>query len=191
MRRIEQGFRPGLVAEAVAPEPGCANPPADVLAAGLDDATVGYVLRARMPFDLLRQAAGQLAGLLVLAAAGGSSAQAHPMLGLAEGCVSEALDGLRGVMPPDAAVHHHHHLRGAAVAIGAALANARERLHRRDDASMDAILVPLRAGFLHLQWAADALPGFEIVAFGQGCCATHPAVRRPAGKARISRTRTA
>jgi hypothetical protein len=185
MRRIEQGFRPGLVAEAVAPEPD-AGPSEDVLAAGIDDATAGYVLRAQVPFDLLRQAAGQLAGLLVLAAAGGSSAQDHPMLGLSSGCVAEALDALRGITPPGAAAHHHHHLLRAAASIGTALGNARERLHQRDDASVEAILAPLRAGFRHLQWAASALPGFEIVAFGQGCCAAHPAVARPPGGARRS-----
>lgn len=190
MRRIEQGLRPSLVAEAVVPEPGGGGPLQDVLAAGLDDATARYVLHARVPFDLLRQAAGQLAGLLVLAAAGGSSAQDHPMLELAGGCVAEALDGLRILSPPDRGTHHHRHLLRAATAIGAALGSARARLHRRDDASMDAILVPLRTGFRHLQWAAGALPGFEVVAFGQGCCATHPAVSRPSGAARSSRMRT-
>jgi len=37
------------------------------------------------------------------------------------------------------------------------------------------VLAPLRAGFQELQWAAAALPGFEIVAFSQGCCALHAA----------------
>ena len=195
MRRIKQGFQsglvPGLVAEAVAPEPGDGSPLQDVLAAGIDDATARYVLHARVSFDLLRQAAGQLAGLLVLAAAGGPSAQDHPMLGLAGGCVAEALDGLRALAPPERGAHHHRHLLRAAGAIGTALGSARERLSRRDDASMDAILVPLRIGYRHLQWAAGALPGFEIVAFGQGCCAAHPAVSGPPGDGRDSRMRPA
>jgi hypothetical protein len=33
--------------------------------------------------------------------------------------------------------------------------------------------VPLRAAYRELQWAALALPGFEIVALSQGCCAAH------------------
>ena len=40
--------------------------PPDILTAELDDATAAYVCAAQPAFDLLRQAAGQLAGLLVL-----------------------------------------------------------------------------------------------------------------------------
>lgn len=177
MIRIEQGLRPPTLANAGTEGAG-AGLPADILAARLDDVTTAYVLKTRMPFDLLRQASGQLAGLLVLAASGGRSAQHHPMLGLAEGCLAEAVDLLRGTSPPPRAVHHHFHLTQAARAIGRAMEAARERLHRRDDESMDAIIGPLRAGFHQLQFAAGALPGFEIVAFEQGCCGSHPAVQR-------------
>ena len=183
MKRIEQGLRPPLLPVAVGPDVDGPEPVGDILTAQLDDATMSYVANTRVPFDLLRQATGQLAGLLVLAASGARSAQDHPMLDLAEQCSRQALDGIRGVRPPPQAKHHHLHLLEAARATRLALRMARERLHRRDDASMDAIMEPLRAGFRQLQWAAGALPGFEIVAFEQGCCATHPAIRRPDGKA--------
>jgi hypothetical protein len=35
----------------------------------------------------------------------------------------------------------------------------------------DPILTPLRAGYADLQRAADALPGFDLIAFDRGCCA--------------------
>jgi hypothetical protein len=179
MKRIEQGLRPPLLPVSAGLEADGPESPGDILTAQLDDATTSYVVNTRVPFDLMRQANGQLAGLLVLAASGGRSAQDHPMLHLAEECLREALDGIRGIRPPPQAEHHHLHLLEAARAIRLALRMARERLHQRDDASMDAIMEPLRAGFRQLQWAAGALPGFEIVAFEQGCCASHPAIRRP------------
>ena len=47
--------------------------------ANIDNETVAYILVARKHFEDLRQVAAQLAGLLVLAAAGGKSATPdHP-----------------------------------------------------------------------------------------------------------------
>jgi hypothetical protein len=39
-------------------------------------------------------------------------------------------------------------------------------------AGVDVVLTPLKAGYEQLQEAADGLPGFELVAFKQGCCFT-------------------
>jgi hypothetical protein len=51
------------------------------------------------------------------------------------------------------------------------LSIARDRLGRPNGrVDLDPILTPLRAGYTHLQHAANALPGFEMVAFDQGCC---------------------
>jgi hypothetical protein len=143
----------------------------------LDEATLGYVGAAQAPFDLLRQAAGQIAGVLVLAVAGRHGAAGHPMLELAHAAREAAGDTVLRLRPPSRAAHHHRHLLQAAGLIAAALDAA--RLHRcgGDDARTDAVLQPLRAGFQHLQWAAGALPGFEVVAFAQGCCARHPPAR--------------
>ncbi len=140
---------------------------------GLDEATLRYVTSMRVPFDLLRQAAGQLAGVLVLAVSGRTGAAGHPMLDLAQTARRDAQDVVFGTVAPPRGVHHHRHLSRAAGLIGAALDAA--RLHRRgdDDAATDAVLKPLRAGFQELQQAAAALPGFEVVAFAQGCCARH------------------
>jgi hypothetical protein len=148
-----------------------ANPlPSDVL----DDATVVYVLEARPLFEDLRQVAGQLAGLLVLAAAGTrSAAPDHPMLHAAERLFQESVDGIRRAQAQATgrALPHHRHMTQAAASIEIALSIARDRLGRPNGRlDLDPILTPLRAGYTHLQHAANALPGFEIVSFDQGCC---------------------
>jgi hypothetical protein len=148
----------------------------------LDDLTVIYVLAARPHFENLRQIAGQLAGLLVLAATGArSAAPDHPLLHSAETLFQESIDGIRRTRTTDRALHHHQHLTLAAAALETALSAARDRLGRTDGrADLDAIMIPLRAGYAHLQHAANALPGFEMVAFEQGCCGSRVGPAHPA-----------
>jgi len=138
----------------------------------LDDLTATYVLAARPHFENLRHVAAQLAGLLVLAATGaGSAAPDHPLLHSAEALFQESIDGIRRARATGRALTHHQHLTQAAAAIDTALTAARDRLGRPNGrADLDPILTPLRAGYTHLQHAANALPGFEMVAFDQGCC---------------------
>lgn len=178
MRRVEDGLHlphPGLC------EPVATEQPEEEIGADLDSATLAYVLASRPLFEQLRRAAGQIAGLLVLAAAGGRSAQDHPMLGLAVSARDEALDRVRDLHVPPAAEHHHRHLIRAARAVSAAVDAAERGLHRRDDAAVEAVLVPLRAGYQELQWTTGALPGFSMVAFDQACCAIHTTKRPHAG----------
>ena len=85
--------RPNRLTGDVPPPPalicdGGGTVPPDILAVELDDATAAYVCAVQPAFDLLRQAAGQLAGLLVLSVACARNAGAHPMLELA--CEAEA-----------------------------------------------------------------------------------------------------
>ena len=128
-----------------------AGPAADHRTAALDDATLAYVTAMRLPFDLLRQAAAQIAGVLVLAAAAGRGAAGHPMLDLANAARLEANDAVLGTTPPARGAHHHHHLARAGSAIGAALDAARLHLRAADEAGLDAALRPLRAGYRELQ----------------------------------------
>lgn len=172
--------------DVVAPPALCCDAPPEtaptpeMLSVALDDATVAYVVAVRPAFDALRQVAGQLAGVLVLAAAGGASVPRQPMLASALERWREAAGLIRGLRAPAPGRHYHRHVRGAAACIGRALTEAR-RFQRHDDAALDAIMPPLRAGYQELQWAAGALPGFEIVAFQHGCCgASHPVVSHPA-----------
>src|SRR5262249_39363584 len=138
---------------------------------------------AQPVFDRLRQAEGQLAGLMVLAAAGSrTAAPDHPILASARATFEDGIDRLRRTMPSQRGRHHHHHLSEAAALIGEALARAERALRHPADAKADIgpALEPLKAGHRHLQWATTALPGFEMVAFEQGCCAVHAGLRRPA-----------
>jgi hypothetical protein len=144
----------------------------------LDDATVAYVMAAHAHFEGLKQAAGQLGGLLVLAAAGSKSiTQEHAMLESARMAHAEAADGIAGLPVAARARHHHHHLREAALALGAALDQARQSLHGFAAGSRDveAALRPLKLGHRHLDGASRSLPGFEMVNFQQACCAGHAA----------------
>jgi hypothetical protein len=165
-----EAARPGALALAAATP---VAPVPEPTAAGLDDATLAYVLAMREPFDLLRRAEGQLAGLLVLAAAGGRSAAGHPMLPSAVAAAREAGDAIRAVGVPRRARHHHHHLTQACRSIELALDAARRHLHRRDQEAFDASLAPLKLAHRHLHWATVALPGFELVAMAEACCAGH------------------
>jgi hypothetical protein len=139
----------------------------------IDDGTAAYVLENRKHFEDLRQVTAQLAGLLVLAAAGAKDAAPdHPLLETAEQLFRDAVDGIRNTRVTLRARRHHHCVLRAADAIGYALNAARRQLGRRGaDVDLDPILTPLRAGYDHLQRAADALPGFEMIAFDRGCCA--------------------
>lgn len=133
---------------------------------GLDDATVAYVMTSRRAFEDLRQVAAQLAGLLVLEAAGAKSGgPEHPMLEAAGQRHAEAVEAIHGARVTTRARRHHDCLVAAAGAIGSALEAANRGI------AIDPVLTPLRSAYAHLQDASRELPGFEMVSFEQGCCA--------------------
>ena len=137
----------------------------------LDDGTALYIIEARKCFEDLRQVASQLAGLLVLAAAGADSAAPdHPLVATAGQLHQVSLDGLYETRPTERAREHHHYLLRAAGSIGEALAAAQR------GREIDPILIPLRSAYLHLQRVSQLLPGFEMVNFEQGCCAGRAAL---------------
>lgn len=132
----------------------------------VDEATAVYILATRKCFEDLRQVAAQIAGVLVLAEAGGKSGTPdHPMLKSAAELHREALDRVRSAQPTPAAWLHHQFLLHAADALTVALAAATRRLEAAS------VLPPVREAYGYLQRAAEALPGFQMVAFEQGCCA--------------------
>lgn len=153
---------------------------AERLSCKLDDRTIAYALTVRATFDSLRQAVAQLAGLLVLASSGArSSIIDHPMLERAIAQQAEAEDLIERVKVPTPAMHHHYHLRRASAGIGRALASAANLGYRRDGAVLDQILAELREAWRELHRTTHFLPGFQVVDFGQACCAAH-ALRPPA-----------
>jgi len=131
----------------------------------VDSDTAAYIIEARRHFEDLRQVESQLAGLLVLAAAGARSAGPHhPMLKSADHLYQEAVERLHHTRVTPRAQAHHDHLLRAATALRSALSAA----HR--NAAIDAVLRPLRAAHESLHQASRDLPGFDMVAFEQGCC---------------------
>lgn len=138
----------------------------------LDDATAAYVLETSRAFEDLRQVAAQLAGLLVLEAAGAQTEMPqHPMLRAAEELFRGAADSVRSARATPRARRHHDHLMRAAADIDCALRAARHSL------AVDPILTPLRSAYARLEDASRELPGFEMVAFGNGCCAVAGGIR--------------
>jgi hypothetical protein len=154
------------------------EPPAACPMGEIDDATATYVSVMRAPFELLRQCEAQLAGLMVLAMASGQALAGHPMLDLAAGTMREAEDGIRAARVPASARHHHRHFKEAMREIHRTIEAARRCLKRGDENAIGAALAPLRAAHQHLLWATGALPGFEIVALSQACCAQHAHTRQ-------------
>jgi hypothetical protein len=131
----------------------------------IDDSTAIYIVENQRCFEDFKQVAAQLAGLLVLAAAGSKEAVPdHPALLRARELYREADQSLRNARPTKRARKHHGHVAKAAAMIGAAL-------QQTDGAfDLDRILIPLRAGYSELERAADSLPGFEKVSYERACC---------------------
>jgi hypothetical protein len=95
----------------------------------IDDDTVAYILEAQKYFEDLRQVAAQLAGLLVLAAAGGKSATPdHPMLGAAQQLHESAAARIRSLRATPRASAHRDYLSRAAAALECALSSAQKHL---------------------------------------------------------------
>lgn len=135
----------------------------------LDDTTVAYVLETRRCFEDLRQIAAQLAGLLVLEACGTKDCLTEQsMLAAAEQLLGGAMETIGRAAATERARRHHEHLSNAARAIRASLTAAHQ------GRAIDPILIPLRTAYTQLRRAGSELPGFEMVAFEQGCCGVAP-----------------
>lgn len=131
----------------------------------IDDQTVAYILAAQTYFEDLKQVAAQLAGLLVLEAAG-SKTPDHPMLAAAEQVYKHAADGLRSARVPARAKVHHAHLLAAASKLSEALHESGDRLWL------------IEGAYAELRVASRTLPGFQMISFERGCCAD---AHRPTG----------
>lgn len=129
---------------------------------GVDDQTVAYILATQTYFEDLKQVAAQLAGLLVLSAAGAKSAAPdHAMLNSAEQLYRKAADGLKSIRVTIRARRHHDSMQTALVKLGEALSFAK--------GSGDP-LIPLESAYADLRSASRTLPGFEMVSFDNCCC---------------------
>mgnify|MGYP003631280737 CR=1 FL=1 len=140
---------------------------------GFDSRVFEYVTKIQPAFENLRQCAAQIAGLMVLVAAGGRCDGDHPMLVLAQDAFENGMDAICGAVPPAAALHHHMHVKRAGRSLRRSVSALPKSLRQRDHASMDAVMAPLQIAYRELQHASRCLPGFEVVDFTQGCCAAH------------------
>ena len=132
----------------------------------VDEDTAAYILATRPAFEDLLQVSAQLAGLLVLAAAGSPAAGPHhPMLSSAAKLCEEAVEAVRQARVPPAARRQHRYLLAATRALQRAIRAGNAGI------AMDPVLLPLRAAYARLQLASRELPGFPMVALEQGCCA--------------------
>jgi hypothetical protein len=125
----------------------------------IDDQTIAYILATRTYFEDLKRVAAQLAGSLVLAAAGSKSPAPLQSTGQ---LYKSAADGLKSVRVTTRAQRHHESLQAALVKLGDALAFAQE--------SLGDPLIPLESAYADLRSASRSLPGFEMVSFENCCC---------------------
>jgi len=138
------------------------------MAAEIDDRTAKYVVAVHPYFEDLRQVAAQLAGLLVLVATGSKDASPdHPMLGTAKQVCAKGVDGVKiaSSLVGERTAAHHRDLLAACEALSRALESA-----EKWPVDVDAVLVPLRTAYDHLQASSRELPGFQVVSFAQACC---------------------
>jgi hypothetical protein len=143
--------------------------------AKVDDRTVDYMLSVRRGFEALGDATRGLAALLILEASGARAPRDHPALCRARSDLAEAQALIRAGRPTRRALHPHHHLAACADRLGVLMAS----MSARQDTDTRRTLSLLREATDHLNWAARALPGFEIVALREGCacCAARPGVQ--------------
>ena len=124
----------------------------------IDDQTTAYILATQTYFEDLKQVAAQLAGLLVLSAAGAKSATP---LQSTEQLYKNATDGLKSIRATPRARRHHESLQTALAKLGDALSSAK---------GTGDPLIPLESAYADLRSAAKTLPGFEMVSFDNCCC---------------------
>ncbi|RTM02715.1 MAG: hypothetical protein EKK31_19500 [Hyphomicrobiales bacterium] len=135
-----------------------------------------YADSARSAQQLISQTLTQLSGFALLLLT------SHRQATLAEGALSgarqavvQAAEAVRALQAPEPAAHHYHHMRGAAETLMEAFtaATACRGARDRSDKRFDTLTCALRATSDHLRATARLLPGFEIIDFGQACCAVH------------------
>ena len=130
-----------------------------------------YVAAARPAQQLVGETLKQVAGFaLLLMTSPGRASLAEGALAAAADAAARAAEDIRAIPVPGRAAHHHHHMRAAAEALRRACAAA---LGRRGGVNRDDLVHALRTASDHLRATERLLPGFELIDFGQACCAAH------------------
>lgn len=141
--------------------------------ADMDDGSIAYSIGMQMPFECLRNAAAQLAGVLILAATGSRSGSPdHPILAVVIDNHQQAVDGMGAVKVPAGSRHRHLHMTRALTLIADAVVTFKS-VATRKHSNTDAALALLSRGWSELRLASMSLPGCEIVDLKHACCAEH------------------
>lgn len=145
----------------------------DILAARLDDRSLRYLVDMQPAFAAFRTVASQLAGLLVLAAAGANGGGPdRALFDAASLTYREAGEKFAGLAASARVRHVHHHLSEAAKGIGAALAAVDRQVNARGGKEFDVTeaLHLLRPAYRQLQFVSQLAPGFRLVETRDACC---------------------
>lgn len=144
-----------------------------IMNADIDDGSIAYAIGMQLPFECLRNAAAQLAGVLILAATGSRSGSPdHPIVAVAADNHQQALDGMNALKVPDGSRHRHLHMIRASSLIADAVVTFKS-VAARKSSNIDAALALLVRGWSELRLASVSLPGCEIVDLQHACCADH------------------
>lgn len=149
---------------------------------GIDQAVLNYVEAARPVQELLQQVLTQVAGYsLMLMTCDKPRTRPEGSIAVARKAANRAHDELRALRVPATAAHHHYHLckacestRWAFAAAGACSAPD------ATDSDYETLTRALWAATENLRATARLLPGFEMIDFGQACCAAHVQAARVA-----------
>ena len=133
----------------------------------IDDKTVRYISAVYPAFEDLKQAASQLAGLLVL------NKRDPELRRSAEEACKRAADTLATPVPAQAKTHHEYLLKAAA------------KLDRALRSSVDTLPI-LKSACTDLRAASHTLPGFEMVSFDHACCSTRTPVPSPSREGAVA-----
>lgn len=145
-----------------------------------DEVVLRYVAAARPVQQLISDTLTQVAGFALLVMTSRNRAPlAEGALAGAREAAMQASEAVRALAVPEIAEHHHHHLRAAAAALLQACVATLDCLRVDACGQSDALVRTLQSSSDHLRTTTRLLPGFELVDFGQACCAAHAPQRLP------------
>jgi hypothetical protein len=143
----------------------------DIHASSADDRTIRLLLEVHPAFEGLRTVAGQLAGSLILAAAGAGGGRVDgSLLDAARGAYKETRRLVRDLTGEDSIRHVSHHLAQAAKGIEAIFANVERESRKGPAFDGRQALALLKRAYGHLESVSKLTPGFRLVDRSNSCC---------------------
>lgn len=137
------------------------------------EALLSYMEQSRLVQEQFRQVLTQAAGYaLMLMTRTEKPARLDGAMLMAREAAARAHENLLALEVPAAAAHHYHHLLKASEALCETFVVARACAAAGSGApERENLTRALKAATGHLRATARLLPGFDMVDFGQACCA--------------------